>query len=191
MKLTYRNVNGYLLPNLCVEDFPPLGKYGMLRRSYLQQHRSGTYTGMLLSGKLHSHLQEIDRQATEMVEQLTAQMSQQQKCDRAAQSNRPTSLGGHGEQHQGSRRGNRAERADLHLTAATTAQKAYPPKNKTPSTSTAPEPPLRGCALSAENTRIPAHSTSKHDIWCTKCPILRGTAPETPQQNFPKNKSAV
>ncbi len=78
MELTYRNVNGYLLPNLCVEDMPPLGKYGMLRRSYLRQHRSGTYTGMLLSGKLHPHLQEIDRQATEMVERLTTQMARQQ-----------------------------------------------------------------------------------------------------------------
>lgn len=78
MELTYRNVNGYLLPNLCVEDMPPLGKYGMLRRRYLQQHHSGTYTGMLLSGKLHPHLQEIDQQANEMVERLTVQMSRQQ-----------------------------------------------------------------------------------------------------------------
>lgn len=78
MELTYRNVNSYLLPNLCVEDMSPLGKYGMLRRSYLRQHHSGTYTGMLLSGKLHPHLQEIDQQATEMVEQLIAQMARQQ-----------------------------------------------------------------------------------------------------------------
>lgn len=78
MELTYRNVNGYLLPNLCVEDLPPLGKYGMLRRSYLKLHHGGTYTGMLLSGKLHPHLQEIDQQANEMAEQLIAQIARQQ-----------------------------------------------------------------------------------------------------------------
>lgn len=78
MELTYRSVNGYLLPNLCVEEMPPLGKYGMLRRSYLKQHRSGIHIGMLLSGKLHPHLREIDQQANEMVEQLTAQMARQQ-----------------------------------------------------------------------------------------------------------------
>lgn len=78
MQLTYRNENGYLLPNLCVEDMPPLGKYGMLRRSYLQQHHSGIYTGMQLSGKLHPHLQEIDQQASEMAERLIAQMARQQ-----------------------------------------------------------------------------------------------------------------
>lgn len=78
MELTYQNVNGYLLPNLCVEDMPPLGKYGMLRRSYLRQHHRGTYTGMLLSGKLHPHLREIDQQANEMVERLIDQMTRQQ-----------------------------------------------------------------------------------------------------------------
>lgn len=78
MELTYRNVNGYLLPNLCIGDMPPLGKYGMLRRNYLQQHHRGTYTGMLLSGKLIPHLQEIDRQAAEMEERLTAQLARQQ-----------------------------------------------------------------------------------------------------------------
>ncbi len=50
----------------------------MLRRSYLANHRHGIYVGMLLAGTLNSHLEEIDRQATEMVEQLTRQMAQSQ-----------------------------------------------------------------------------------------------------------------
>lgn len=67
MELTYRNVNGYLLPNLCVEDMPPLGKYGMLRRSYLRQHhrcvfhlRIHTYNPRLqmLMSKQHINQQE-------------------------------------------------------------------------------------------------------------------------------------
>ena len=50
----------------------------MLRRSYLQTHRNAYYTGMLLSGRLNAHLEKIDRQATEMVEQLMARMAREQ-----------------------------------------------------------------------------------------------------------------
>ncbi|MFQ7857406.1 MAG: TnpV protein [Flavonifractor plautii] len=59
-------------------EAPKVGKYGMLRRSYLQTHRNAYYTGMLLSGRLNAHLEKIDRQATEMVEQLTARMAREQ-----------------------------------------------------------------------------------------------------------------
>lgn len=50
----------------------------MLRRSYLKSHRNGYYTGMQLSGRLNAHLEKIDREATEMVERLTAQMAREQ-----------------------------------------------------------------------------------------------------------------
>jgi hypothetical protein len=48
----------------------------MLRRSYLRNHKRGIYTGMLLSGKLNPHLEEVDRRSNEMMEQLTTQMAQ-------------------------------------------------------------------------------------------------------------------
>ena len=78
MELTYRRSGDYRLPNLEVPEAPKIGKYGMLRRSYLQKHRNGYYTGMLLSGRLNAYLEKIDRQATEMVERLTEQMAAQQ-----------------------------------------------------------------------------------------------------------------
>ena len=78
MELTYRTESGYRLPNLDVPEAPKVGKYGMLRRSYLANHRHGIYTGMLLTGELNSHLEEIDRQATEMVESLTEKMAAEQ-----------------------------------------------------------------------------------------------------------------
>ena len=46
MKLTYTNVNGYLVPNLTYksgEQMEQLGKYGFLRRDYLKNHRNSTY----------------------------------------------------------------------------------------------------------------------------------------------------
>ena len=66
------------MKNLVPPEAPQIGKYGMLRRSYLRNHRNGLYTGMLLSGKLNSHLEEIDRQASEMMERLTSQMARSQ-----------------------------------------------------------------------------------------------------------------
>ena len=78
MELTYRTEGDYRLPNLDVPEAPKVGKYGMLRRSYLRKNRNGIYTGMMLSGKLDSHLAEIDRQATEMVESLTERMAAEQ-----------------------------------------------------------------------------------------------------------------
>ena len=78
MELTYRTEGDYRLPNLDVPEAPKAGKYGMLRRSYLRKNKSGIYTGMMLSGKLDSHLAEIDRQATEMVDSLTSRMAAEQ-----------------------------------------------------------------------------------------------------------------
>ena len=78
MELTYRTEGDYQLPNLDVPEAPKVGKYGMLRRSYLANHRHGIYTGMLMTGELNSHLEEIDRQATEMVNSLTARMAREQ-----------------------------------------------------------------------------------------------------------------
>ena len=78
MEVTYRTEGDYRLPNLDVPEAPRVGKYGMLRRSYLRKNRNGIYTGMMLSGKLDSHLAEIDRQATEMVDSLTERMAAEQ-----------------------------------------------------------------------------------------------------------------
>ena len=78
MELTYRTEGDYRLPNLDVPEAPKVGKYGMLRRSYLKSHRNGYYTGMLLSGRLDAHLEKIDRQATEMVDRLMARMAREQ-----------------------------------------------------------------------------------------------------------------
>lgn len=78
MAVTYRTEGDYQLPNLTVPEAPTVGKYGMLRRSYLRSYRNGIYTGLMLSGKLNSHLEEIDRQASEMLEKLTTQMAQDQ-----------------------------------------------------------------------------------------------------------------
>lgn len=78
MELTYRQEGDHLLPNLSVPEAPKIGKYGMLRRTYLRKHRNGLYTGMQLSGRLDLHLEEIDRQAAGMMERLVTRMAREQ-----------------------------------------------------------------------------------------------------------------
>ena len=89
MEVTYRTEGDYRLPNLDVPEAPKVGKYGMLRRSYLRKNKSGIYTGMMLSGKLDSHLAEIDRQATEMVDSLTSRMAAEQGVNESLKASDP------------------------------------------------------------------------------------------------------
>ena len=78
MKLTYTTQGDYLLPNLEVPEAPKVGKFGMLRRSFLQHHKKALYTGMLLADKLNVHLEEVDQQANTMLENLLSKMSKEQ-----------------------------------------------------------------------------------------------------------------
>ena len=78
MELTYRMQGDYRLPSLIPPESPKVGKYGMLRHSYLRKHREGLYTGMLMEGTLNAHLEEVDREANRMLEQLTTQMALEQ-----------------------------------------------------------------------------------------------------------------
>lgn len=71
MELTYHRKGDYLFPNLMIEEEDvSIGKYGMLRRSFLKENRKGWYQGMLLSGKLDRHLMEVEKAAGERMEVL-------------------------------------------------------------------------------------------------------------------------
>ena len=78
MNLTYTMQGDYLLPNLEVPEAPKVGKYGMLRRSFLQSNKKAMYTGMMLADKLNTHLEEVDRQANEMLQNLLRKLAQEQ-----------------------------------------------------------------------------------------------------------------
>ena len=46
----------------------PIGKYGMLRKTYLKEHRKGLYLELVLDGKLNEHLHQIDEECHQMME---------------------------------------------------------------------------------------------------------------------------
>ena len=71
---TYKQVGDYLLPDVEVPESPEVGFWGMQRRKYLLEHQSALYTALFLGGKLADHLQEIDRSATQMFDQLVDQL---------------------------------------------------------------------------------------------------------------------
>ena len=76
--LTYHREGDYLIPNLVPPRDPQIGVWGLRRKSYLLNNKKPIYTGMLLSGKLNGHLEEIDRSATEMAERLIADMAKRE-----------------------------------------------------------------------------------------------------------------
>ncbi len=81
MKITYREVNGYLIPNL---KLPPeeanvrLGKWGMMYKSHLEKHKSAVFNSLLIKGKLYQHCAEIEKQANEMYDVLIEQMKEEE-----------------------------------------------------------------------------------------------------------------
>ncbi len=58
------------------KDSKPLGKYGRMRRTYLQEHHKVLYNQMLLDGSLWPHLREIDEQAQSTVNAIIARMAE-------------------------------------------------------------------------------------------------------------------
>ena len=73
--MTYTRQGDYLIPDLEAPEAPRIGKYGTMRHSYLRDHHRGIFDGMLLRGTLTPHLEQIDRQANEMMDRLTRQMA--------------------------------------------------------------------------------------------------------------------
>ena len=77
--MSYTLHGDYYLPDLVLREKEPIyGKYGMLRKQFLKEHRSARYQYMLLTGKLNEHLNQIDQEVREQVETLMEQMTEKQ-----------------------------------------------------------------------------------------------------------------
>ena len=71
-ELNYRTSGDYLIPDLTLngQEQKPLGKYGRMRKKYLQEHRPVLWNQMILSETLYPHLREIDEAATSRMERM-------------------------------------------------------------------------------------------------------------------------
>ena len=76
--LSYTLHGDYYLPDLEInEEEPTYGKYGIMRKQFLKEHRSTRYQYLVLTGKLTEHLNQVDKEAREKVEMLMEQMVEQ------------------------------------------------------------------------------------------------------------------
>ena len=76
--LSYTLHGDYYLPDLEIkEEETTYGKYGIMRKQFLKEHRSARYQYLVLTGKLMEHLNQVDKEVREEVEMLVEQMAEQ------------------------------------------------------------------------------------------------------------------
>lgn len=90
-KYIYDNSNGlwyelhgdYYLPCLVIpeEEIHTVGMWGRKHQQYLREHRPMLYNDLILSGKLYSHLVDIDIQARNKIDLLITQMAEKEGID--------------------------------------------------------------------------------------------------------------
>ena len=78
--LWYELQGDYYIPCLVLdeEENQPIGMWGRKYLRYIKECRPVLHTTLLLSGKLNSHLAEIDNQATEMFDRLVKQLAEKE-----------------------------------------------------------------------------------------------------------------
>ena len=75
MKMTYTRVGDYYIPNLKVEqEERSIGKWGRMHREYLKEYHSIRFNQLVLSGKLWTHLADLNEQAQQRMEILISQI---------------------------------------------------------------------------------------------------------------------
>ncbi|MBP3464957.1 MAG: TnpV protein [Angelakisella sp.] len=78
---TYTQVGNYLLPNLSLpaEKEPGnIGVWALRHKRYLKQHHKVLYYNLLTSGKLHSHLADIEEQAQQLFLRLVKELAEKE-----------------------------------------------------------------------------------------------------------------
>lgn len=81
MNLTYEKCGDYLIPNIIPDPEPEgeLRKFGLMRKLYLKEYKSGIYQGMVLIGKLKEHLLMVQEQAELQFDALVEQMAEREE----------------------------------------------------------------------------------------------------------------
>ena len=76
----YTMQGDYRLPNLTLpaEDERPIGVWGQRRLNYLKHHRKVLYYNLLTSGKLHSHLADIEEEAQSLFSRLEKEYAEKE-----------------------------------------------------------------------------------------------------------------
>ena len=79
----YHMEGDYWIPDLIAPESPNIGIWGERRRKFLCDHRRPIYSALLMTGKLNTHLEEVEQSATEMAERLMAQLAEREHVTEA------------------------------------------------------------------------------------------------------------
>ena len=73
--LDYMCSGDYYIPDIRLPYQKHIGKYGQMRKRYLEQHRPVLYNRLALNGKLNDDLYRVDQAANELLDTLIPQMA--------------------------------------------------------------------------------------------------------------------
>lgn len=85
--LHYELVGDYYYPCLTLPEPPCIGIWGQRRLQYLRTNQRVLYTTMLMGDTLKAHLEEVDKSAEEMFDQLTMQLKAQEGVNEELKAN--------------------------------------------------------------------------------------------------------
>ena len=68
--IEYIPCGNYFIPDLKLRKTPPIGKYGRMRKRFLEEHRPFLYNKLILSESLFPHLLEIEEAAECRIESI-------------------------------------------------------------------------------------------------------------------------
>ena len=74
-KLTYREENGHLVPDVELPEQKEIGKWGLLHLGWLKRFRIARYNELLMSDKLNEYLYNVNEEAQELFESLIVDLS--------------------------------------------------------------------------------------------------------------------
>ena len=89
---TYTMQGDYCLPNLTLppEEERPIGVWGQRRLRYLKQHRKVLYYNLLTSGKLCSHLADVEEEAQSLFLRLVKEYAEREGVTEQLKAENPT-----------------------------------------------------------------------------------------------------
>ena len=75
---TYRQFGDYQIPNLALpaeKEIQPLGKYGIMHRNYIKEHKRVFYINLLTSSELNAYLHKVDERAERQVNEIVQSLA--------------------------------------------------------------------------------------------------------------------
>lgn len=92
---TYTTQGDYYLPDLTIppEEERPIGVWAQRRLRYLKQHHKILYYNLLTSGKLHSHLADVEEEAQTLFLRLVKQYAEREGVTEQLKAENPMEWG--------------------------------------------------------------------------------------------------